>query len=357
MSSDRSLPPAAWAAARWRLVGAQWLLFGWLIASAITAQAEPLPNSPPERGEIDATIFEAQGSDRQAAEHNAKDAAPAEAERTATSDSREVVAIEATAEAYRAAVERGDLEAVAKFWTPNADYVDQEGHTFAIRERLAEAREKEKDGQAISRRTLAAESHSIRIVTPGVAIEDGDFDRSTGPARGHYTAVWLKRDGRWLLDGVRESVSSVASPADRLQGLGWMVGEWRATGDNVAADVSCVWGPDKNYLLRRIMLRPADGDAVSAIQWIGWDPVLKQVRSFVFDSRGGFGTGKWKKDGDAWIVSGQGVLADGRQTSGTNIYSNVDSDTAIWELVEDEVGGEPGADVRLDVKRKQKGAE
>ena len=41
-------------------------------------------------------------------------------------------AIRDAGEAYRAAFAKGDVEAVAAFWTKNADLVDQSGHAFKV---------------------------------------------------------------------------------------------------------------------------------------------------------------------------------------------------------------------------------
>jgi ketosteroid isomerase-like protein len=287
--------------------------------------------------------------------------APALPARAESATSSEVAAIEAAATAYREAIAKGDVEAVSKFWTSDADYIDQAGHVFPIKEKLKQARAKQREGQPVGRRTMIDPGHTIRIIMPGVALEDGTFQRSTDadgePIIGRYTAVWLKRDGRWLLDGVRESAVVDATPADHLHGLAWLVGDWQGEGNGITADASCLWGPDKNYMLRKIVMHGAAGDVDSTIQWIGWDPVQKEIRSFVFDSRGGFEDGVWQKDGDAWVVSVRGVLPDGRQTSFTNILSRVDTNHVICEIVEDQVDGEPVADIRLDFKRKAKTAQ
>ena len=41
-------------------------------------------------------------------------------------------AIREAGAAYRAAFAKGDVEAVAAFWTKNADLVDQAGHAFKV---------------------------------------------------------------------------------------------------------------------------------------------------------------------------------------------------------------------------------
>ena len=47
-------------------------------------------------------------------------------------------------------------------------------------------------------------------------------------------------------------------------------------------------------------------------QRIGWDPLARQFKSWVFDSQGGFGEGEFSHDGDAWLIKARGVRSDGR---------------------------------------------
>lgn len=266
-------------------------------------------------------------------------------------------AIRRASAAYREAVNRGDLEAIAGFWTADADYVDVTGHSHKVKDRLEEAKRVVAERGDAARRSLKAETISVRIVTPGVAIEDGTFERTGGLAgqapQGRYTAVWVKRDGRWLIDGVRESPIHAMSIYDHLKGLEWMVGDWMAEGDGATIDESCAWGPDKNYMLRDLVVRPKGEDPLSITQWIGWDPIHRRIHSFAFDSRGGYGEAIWHHDGDAWVATAAGVMPDGRHTSATNLYTKVDDDHAIWESVDHEVQGQANADTRYRVTRKR----
>ena len=56
-------------------------------------------------------------------------------------------------------------------------------------------------------------------------------------------------------------------------------------------------------------------------QRIGWDPSAKRLRSWVFDSEGGFGEGVWSKSGNQWIAKMTGVTSDGKTASSTNVIT------------------------------------
>lgn len=75
-------------------------------------------------------------------------------------------------------------------------------------------------------------------------------------------------------------------------------------------------------------------------QRIGWDPLAKQIRSWVFDSQGGFGDGLWTRDGDQWTVKLNGVRRDGKVASATNVYLHVSKGRAVFESRDRVVGGE-----------------
>ena len=68
-----------------------------------------------------------------------------------------------------------------------------------------------------------------------MAIEDGTSEvtpkapASSAPVQGRFTAIWVRRDGKWRLATVREA-GSTRRPADpQLAELEWMVGDWSGT--------------------------------------------------------------------------------------------------------------------------------
>ena len=84
------------------------------------------------------------------------------------------------------------------------------------------------------------------------------------------------------------------------------------------------------------------GDQVemAGMQIVAWDPVAQQIRSWVFDSDGGFGEGTWSQKGNAWHVQLVGTLADGGTSSSVNIITHIDNNTFTWQSVNRVVDGE-----------------
>jgi hypothetical protein len=79
---------------------------------------------------------------------------------------------------------------------------------------------------------------------------------------------------------------------------------------------------------------------MAGMQIIGWDPLEKKIRSWVFDSDGGFAEGSWKKQGNQWHIHQTGVLPDGRKSSSVNVITYIDDNTCTLQSVNRVVDGE-----------------
>jgi hypothetical protein len=89
------------------------------------------------------------------------------------------------------------------------------------------------------------------------------------------------------------------------------------------------------------------------MQVIGWDESTKQIRSWVFDSDGGFGDGIWSRKENRWTIKSTGTLPDGGKSSAVQIMTQVDGDSFKWQSVNREVDGEllPNVDEVLIVRK------
>jgi hypothetical protein len=79
---------------------------------------------------------------------------------------------------------------------------------------------------------------------------------------------------------------------------------------------------------------------MSGVQRIGWDPALKKLRSWTFDSEGGFFNGLWTKDNNQWLLTSAGVKADGDAVTATSLYTIVDNEMITWQYRSLIVGGD-----------------
>jgi uncharacterized protein (TIGR02246 family) len=278
-------------------------------------------------------------------------AAPTRDAAAADNEMSAAVAIRQASKSYVEAVNRGDRERVAAFWTPDGDLIDASGRSAKGREL---ARQISSAPGLRENRAVTLKVDSLRLITPEVAIEDGVTEwpdgTSTETASVRFTAVWVKRNGEWLLDSVRESSGPSAASQNALEALHWLVGEWVSSGEGPRVEMSCKWSVDKHFLLRELQLKPPEGPPLSISQRIGWDTASGQIKSWTFDSQGGHGTGIWMRNADGWTVTAEGVLADGQRASSRNSYRSAGPDVFGWES--SSMHGDSNATLKVQMIRK-----
>ena len=255
-------------------------------------------------------------------------------------------AIRRNDDAYIEAYNKHDAKALAAMWSPEAVYVDPETGEEAIGREEIE-REFNVTFEGLPDAELEMDVVSIKFLSPNVAIESGtarvvrpddDPDVST------YSALFVKRDGQWLLDRVKEEEPPAPPPSnyEHLKDLEWMVGSWIDDDEEEDAMIQtdCNWTKNQNFLIRSFAIVVGDQVDMAGLQIIGWDPVAKQIRSWVFDSDGGFAEGKWTRKGDRWLIQQAGTLPDGSKSSAVNIMKQIDNDSFTSQSVQRSVNGD-----------------
>lgn len=260
-----------------------------------------------------------------------------------------VEAIRQSAQSYVAAYNRGDAAALASHWSPTAVYVRRDtGERISGREAIAAMFQE--SFQPSSSRQLSVTIEAIRLITPDVAVEDGIAHIATEGGESlesTYTAVHVKRDGVWLLDSVRETDVPASSPSasNELAQLEWLVGEWLDQDEHATIRTRYEWAKNKSFLTSHFTVDMQGRLALEGTQIIAWDPVARQIRSWVFDSEGGFGEGVWQLVDDQWVVHTTSTLADGSQGSAVNVFAQVDEKTFTWKSVDRKLNGEQQPDI------------
>ena len=261
---------------------------------------------------------------------------------------KDEVAIRGTALAYQEAFESGDAKALAALWAETGQYIDESGNVFDGRDAIEEEFTSFFAG-AVKGRRLDIRITSLRFPAANVAIEDGiaTVIRPIGPSsQGRYTAVHAKAaDGTWYLDSVRETVPLRVSHYEYLKDLAWMEGDFAATTEKGKITISGKWSENSNFLLRKFTFVQEGFEPMIVSQRIGYDPLAKQVKSWVFDSEGGYAQGRWSRNGDTWTVKAMGVSNDGSVASSTNTLTVVDEDSFTWQSRGRILAGQPSEDV------------
>ncbi len=271
----------------------------------------------------------------------------AEGPRQAPATTDDEKSLRASIAAFALAFNKGDSKALAALFTDDGEALDAEGNAIQGRANL----EQHYAGRLAANPgdRLETTLGSISFLAPGVARETGAtrvVPANGDPAEsGRYSAIHVKRDGAWLIASVREIPSLELGSHEHLKELEWLVGDWVEETDQAVVLTSVAWVDDKNYLLRTFDVRVKGKPALTGSQRIGWDPLTKQIKSWVFDSRGSYGDGLWTRSGNQWLVKASGVRADGRTTSATQILTYVNHDTMRWKSIDRTVGDQISEDI------------
>lgn len=252
-------------------------------------------------------------------------------------------AIRAAIESYVAAFNKGDAKAVASHWSEQGEFVTPAGQRLRGRKQLEES------FTAYFAETKDAKIElfdtSIRVASPNVALENGTarvVSPDAEPSVTVYKAIHVKTAEGWKIDSVREEEPASPPPShyEQLKELEWMIGEWVDADENATIATSCRWSTNNNFLIRTFRVQVEDRIDFEGTQIIGWDPSAQTIRSWLFDSDGGFGAGRWSGGEGRWTVQSLNVLPDGRRASATAIHELVDENTVRFQTIGRQVDGE-----------------
>jgi uncharacterized protein (TIGR02246 family) len=254
---------------------------------------------------------------------------------------------------YVEAYNRGDAKAVANLFADNIDYIDSDGvereGRDAIEQLLAD------DFQANPGAKLDIRIDEVSRLTPDVLVDRGvaTVTPATGAADAtHYVAIHVRKGDRWEIAQLTETASPPPTASSELRALEWLVGTWQDQGGDQSVQTTIRWAGDNNFLTRTFKAKGADQDEVDGWEIIGWDPDREQIRSWIFDSGGGFGESEWTYDGEHWLIKASNVLPDGSHSTAENVLTKIDDQKFTWESQNRTLDGElePSLD-KVEVRR------
>jgi len=235
---------------------------------------------------------------------------------------------------FQAAFNSGDAQALAALFTPTGDYIGPQGERVEGRDELAKrfaaflAAHKELRLQiTVTSVSLSGEDLAVVDAVPKVTPTLPGV-----PAEPRATLVVVKRDGRWLIQSARDALNYVPSNYKNLQEIEWLLGDWAndtASPEVASVRATCDWTTNKSFLIRKFTVALKEGVALAGTEVIGWDPREHKIRSWDFDSNGGFGQSVWSREDNRWIIQRAGLRPDGSLMSATHILTRVDDNTLI----------------------------
>ncbi len=261
--------------------------------------------------------------------------------------SQDETAIRKAVESYVDAYNRAEASAVASHWSRNGSYLTLTGEYVKGPDKIRPALEKlfsELKGVQVKVALFDVQLQSPdRAITKGFAVFQRPGEESDEVL---FAATHVKEDGSWKLLRVEEEESSVPlATIAKLGELEWLVGDWVDQDEDATVETTFSWSKDYAFINGTFRVTVGDRVDLEGTQVIGWDPVAKRIRSWIFDTKAGFGEGEWSRAGNRWTVKVTSVLGTGQKAASINIYTYVDPNSFAWQSVSREVGGEPLPDI------------
>jgi uncharacterized protein (TIGR02246 family) len=259
--------------------------------------------------------------------------------------------VEATLKAFNA----NDSQALAGLFMEKGELVDENGNVYTGRAEI-EGLFKQfftKFPQA----SLGMEVTSVRTIGDSLAVEEGvrqiTAEEGAVAAQLRYVAVRDKVGDKWPIASYREFADDPAPTAqEMLMPLSMLVGDWVDESPEGTTSVTWRWSDDGNYILGDYTMS-VGGEPVSAsTQRIGWDPVEGTIRSWTFDSDGGFSHGEWTPVENGWVAKTEATMPDGTTASATVLLAIKDADHFVVRSTDRIVAGAEEPDFELVIARK-----
>jgi uncharacterized protein (TIGR02246 family) len=263
----------------------------------------------------------------------------------AQADDNDLKAIGAAGNAFVAAYNAKDAKTLATLWTENADYKDDTGLDYHGRDAIQRAFAAQFAEHPDWRLELQVESS--RLVTPTLATRDGIAVISPSPAgppgTNRYSATLVLQDGKWLIASVRESRVGVATNYPHLQPLEWLIGSWVARSPGRTSETTFAWTKNKSFIKRTFRITAAEkGETriTTGTQVVGYDPTTGEIRSWLFDSEGGFAESAWSPGENRMVGQTRSVLSDGSAARSTDVLTRISNDEFTVQSTNRTVDGE-----------------
>lgn len=256
---------------------------------------------------------------------------------------------------FVAAFNAKDPATIASLFLPSGEIISRHGDEIRGREDIEAYYRDLFAGETVPQ--IALEASSVRLVTPGIAIEDGVVHLTTAenePVKSvSYSVTQVKQpDGSWLIASSRDHLE-VTPPSEHLKPLIWLAGEWTYEGDDgVRMQLAIDLDNSGNFLIGEAVAIDPEGDLQTTSLRIGWNPATSSVFWWTFDSDGGNASGQWTRSGDGWLVRTSGITADGETNAATQKITMDGGDTIVWAATDRVRAGETQPDNTLRFVRR-----
>lgn len=245
---------------------------------------------------------------------------------------------------FGSAFNNRDAAAFASHWSLKGESIAPDGSRLVGREQI----EQEYATFFAANENVKIEliDSSVEFISPSIVKHTGLARITVGeqePGETLFETIWIDTENGWKIDSLKEAAVTAppTSNYDKLAGLEWMIGGWSHAGPSSEYVVNCRWTTNRNFIMRSYRV-VSDGEPdLEGSEIIGWDPEKQVIRSWIFDSDGGFGAGVWSQQGNGWSVALRHVMPNGGRASSTNVYQLLSENeveySSIGRQVDDEL--------------------
>jgi uncharacterized protein (TIGR02246 family) len=240
---------------------------------------------------------------------------------------------------YQQAYDRGDAKILASFYADDIDYIDQDG--LEVKGRGEMEKLFMENFQANPGAKIAITIEEVKPLTPDVQVNRGvaTVTATSGLTEStRYAAVLAKKNDGWQICQLTETAAPAPTASSQLEALKWLIGNWENKDADQTVETKVEWAGDKNFLVRTFKLKDEEGET-NGWEIVGWDPDREEIRSWIFDSNGGFGESSWSYDGGHWLIRASNILPDDSRSTAENLLTKVDDNTFTWESQNRTLGG------------------
>lgn len=251
-------------------------------------------------------------------------------------------AVRTITQEYQEAYNHQDIQRMAALWASDAVYYNpQTGATAQGSDEITKLYEEQFGTNKGQRIEISA--NKIAFPSQEQAIQKGTmkvYIPEEPEAELAYQVTYVKKNGKWLINEIEEAeLIKPPSNFEHLKDLAWLIGKWQDADDNIQVDLEVLWDKHKNFMTQNFKMQVFEQETLDGKQIIGWDPDQKTIKSWLFDSDGGFGHGTWEHSGDSWYADMSYTLNDGSKAFSKNVYTYIDANHYTFVSTEREVAG------------------
>jgi len=270
-------------------------------------------------------------------------------------------------EKYEKAFNSADAKAIGALWKKDGEFIGPLGNKIVGREAIEKVfqdffKQNPKAKLSITVVSLKEEDDGQVVVAEILPRVTPTLSGDIGAEKS--TIVLVRSDENWMIEGVKETMQD--PPAYRhLKEYEWMIGTWKAeqqtasdTEKNNPIDITftCHWTANKTFLIRTFTTKLQHAE-FHGTEIIGWDPQMELIRSWAFESSGGFSQSTWKSDGKYCVIDSKGVLAGGETVSSSTLAKKIDDNTFTIQSQKRMRGNKSQPDLSTITMRRVKSAD